>query len=64
MISTNSFSKISRGTQKNLNNINNSIKEGKYYEAHQMLHSVSQRYVKQRKINDAIHLLHNGAKSL
>jgi len=64
MISTNSFSKVSRGTQKNLNNINNSIKEGKYYEAHQMLHSVSQRYVKQRKINDAIHLLHNGAKSL
>ncbi|ORX48970.1 DUF410-domain-containing protein [Piromyces finnis] len=64
MISTNSFSKVSRGTQKNLNNINASIKEGKYYEAHQMLHSVSQRYVKQRKINDAIHLLHNGAKSL
>jgi len=64
MISTNSFTKISRGTQKNLNNINASIKEGKYYEAHQMLHSVSQRYVKQRKINDAIHLLHNGAKSL
>lgn len=64
MIATNTFSKISRGTQKNLNNINASIKEGKYYEAHQMLHSVSQRYVKQRKINDAIHLLHNGAKSL
>jgi len=64
MISTNSFSKVSRGTQKNLNNINASIKEGKYYEAHQMLHSVSQRYIKQRKINDAIHLLHNGAKSL
>jgi len=44
MISTNSYSKISRGTLKNLNNINASIKEGKYYEAHQMLHSVSQRF--------------------
>ncbi|KAJ8322837.1 hypothetical protein O5D80_008367 [Batrachochytrium dendrobatidis] len=48
------------GVQKVLLKLSKSVQEGNYYEAHQMYHSVCQRYLKQKKTAEAIELLHNG----
>ncbi|KAJ3410662.1 hypothetical protein HDV05_003518 [Chytridiales sp. JEL 0842] len=52
------------GVEKVLAKLANSVKDGNYYEAHQMYHSVCQRYMKQKKISDALQLLHSGAMML
>jgi hypothetical protein len=43
-----------------LNKIRLCVEEGNYYEAHQMLVSVSQRLVKQKKNQEALDLLQQG----
>ncbi|KAI8804006.1 hypothetical protein BJ742DRAFT_682538 [Cladochytrium replicatum] len=40
------------------------VAAGNYYEAHQMYHSVCQRYVKQKQLNDAFDLVQAGIKVL
>ncbi|KAI5813233.1 hypothetical protein BZA77DRAFT_374399 [Pyronema omphalodes] len=40
------------------------IEEGQYYEAHQQLRVVSQRYIKAKDFNSAIDILFSGAQSL
>ena len=45
---------------KALNKIKNCVEEGNYYEAHQMLVSVSQRLIKQNKTEEAFNLLQQG----
>jgi hypothetical protein len=40
------------------------VQDGNYYEAYQMYHSVSQRYVKQAKFDDALALLLDGIKNM
>ena len=45
---------------KALSKINTCVEEGNYYEAHQMIVSVSQRFLKQKKIQEALDLLQNG----
>ncbi len=45
---------------KALNKIKVCIEEGNYYEAHQMLVSVSQRLVKQKKNQEALDILQQG----
>ncbi|KAI8823962.1 uncharacterized protein EV422DRAFT_301199 [Fimicolochytrium jonesii] len=52
------------GVARVLEKLATSVKDGNYYEAHQMYHSVCQRYLKQRKIASALQLLHQGAKNM
>ncbi|KAI8902821.1 hypothetical protein BC833DRAFT_571716 [Globomyces pollinis-pini] len=52
------------GIDKVLNKLRNNVQEGNYYEAHQMYHSVSQRFIKQNKIVQATALLLDGAKQM
>ncbi|KAJ3108224.1 Golgi to ER traffic protein 4 [Phlyctochytrium planicorne] len=52
------------GVNKVLEKLAKSVEDGNYYEVHQMYHSVSNRYMKQKKTADAIALLHSGAKLL
>ncbi|TPX35041.1 hypothetical protein SmJEL517_g02401 [Synchytrium microbalum] len=52
------------GTEKVLAKLQKSVEDGNYYEAHQMYLSVTQRYLKQNAPNDAVALLHSGAKNL
>ena len=49
------------GVNRVLQKIQASVQAGNYYEAHQMYHSVSQRFLKQKKISDAIDLVQDGA---
>ncbi|KAH6559995.1 hypothetical protein BASA60_000324 [Batrachochytrium salamandrivorans] len=48
------------GVQKVLLKIRRSVQDGNYYEAHQMYHSVCQRLIKQKKVDDAVELLYSG----
>ncbi|KAI9096142.1 hypothetical protein DFS34DRAFT_624104 [Phlyctochytrium arcticum] len=52
------------GVGRVLKKLTKSVEDGNYYEAHQMYHSVCQRYVKQNKIDDALELLQSGAKNM
>ncbi|KAJ3052530.1 hypothetical protein HK097_006096 [Rhizophlyctis rosea] len=52
------------GVEKTLQKLKKSVEDGNYYEAHQMYHSVSQRYLKQKKFDVALELLHQGAKNM
>ncbi|CAO3672083.1 unnamed protein product [Rhizopus stolonifer] len=51
----------SKGTEKTLQKLRESVNGGNYYEAHQMYRTVARRYNKQHKYGDTIHLLHDGA---
>ncbi|CEG73719.1 hypothetical protein RMATCC62417_09048 [Rhizopus microsporus] len=51
----------SKGTEKTLQKLRESVNNGNYYEAHQMYRTVARRYNKQHKYKDTIHLLHDGA---
>ncbi|KAJ3118764.1 hypothetical protein HK098_005846 [Nowakowskiella sp. JEL0407] len=51
-------------TDKVLVKLSDSVAAGNYYEAHQMYHSVCQRYMKQKKVSEALNLLQSGAKNL
>lgn len=53
-----------KGIQKVLTKLEQSIKDGNFYEASQMYHSISQRYIKQSKQNEAILLLSSGISNL
>ena len=44
--------------------LSKSVEDGNYYEAHQMYHSICQRYLQSSKPKDAIELLYQGSKSL
>ncbi|PVU86036.1 hypothetical protein BB559_004248 [Furculomyces boomerangus] len=57
-------SEADKRTTRILNNLIQNISDGKYYEGHQALRTVVNRYVKQKKFKDAIVLLYNGAKEL
>ncbi|KAJ3333004.1 hypothetical protein HDU76_012223 [Blyttiomyces sp. JEL0837] len=52
------------GVEKVLVKLAKSVEDGNYYEAHQMYHSVCQRYLKQKKPQDAISLVYSGALNL
>ncbi|TPX67187.1 hypothetical protein SpCBS45565_g03954 [Spizellomyces sp. 'palustris'] len=52
------------GVGRVLKKLAKSVQDGNYYEAHQMYHSVCQRYLKQKKFDDALELLHQGAKNM
>jgi hypothetical protein len=52
------------GIEKTIQMIEKSVQEGNYYEAHQMYHSVSQRLFKQKKIQQSLLLLTQGAQTL
>lgn len=53
------------GVEKQLAKLRRSIEvERNYYEAHQMYRTVVNRYIKQKKYNDALLLLHSGAETL
>ncbi|RKP00212.1 hypothetical protein CXG81DRAFT_19802 [Caulochytrium protostelioides] len=52
------------GVEKTLAKLKLSADQGNYYEAHQMYHSVTQRYVRQGKLDDAMQLLTSGALDL
>ncbi|KAI8908202.1 hypothetical protein DFJ77DRAFT_474159 [Powellomyces hirtus] len=54
----------SAGVQRVLTKLSRSVSDGNYYEAHQMYHSICQRYLKQHNTAAAIHLLHQGALSM
>ncbi|KAI8369788.1 hypothetical protein EDC96DRAFT_503403 [Choanephora cucurbitarum] len=51
----------SKGLEKTLEKLRNSVHAGNYYEAHQMYRTVARRYNKQTKYNDTIRLLFDGA---
>ncbi|KAI8997849.1 hypothetical protein BDB01DRAFT_846452 [Pilobolus umbonatus] len=51
----------SRGTEKTLQKLRQSVHDGKYYEAHQMYRTVARRYNKQEQYKSSIRLLHDGA---
>ncbi|KAI9261759.1 hypothetical protein BY458DRAFT_459250 [Sporodiniella umbellata] len=51
----------SKGTEKTLQKLRESVNAGTYYEAHQMYRTVARRYNKQQKYGDTIRLLHDGA---
>lgn len=50
-----------RGVGRVLVKLENSIKEGNYYEAHQMYRTLFFRYSGQNKLDDCLSLLHSGA---
>lgn len=52
------------GVQKVLEKLKNNVANGDYYEAYQMYHSVSQRFIKQKKYSNAIELLVDGCKNM
>ncbi|KAJ3015844.1 hypothetical protein HKX48_004348 [Thoreauomyces humboldtii] len=52
------------GVAKVLDKLAASVQDGNYYEAHQMYHSVCQRYLKQKKYASALELLHQGSKNM
>ena len=52
------------GVSKTIEKIQKSIADGNYYEAHQMVHSVSQRLFKQKKTQEAVALLFEGTQSM
>ncbi|KAG2171987.1 hypothetical protein INT43_001464 [Umbelopsis isabellina] len=54
----------SKGTEKTLQKLKQSVEDGNYYEAHQMYRTVARRLTKQQKYRDVIDLLHSGAASL
>ncbi|CAG8529690.1 1843_t:CDS:2 [Diversispora eburnea] len=54
----------SKGTEKVLEKLKDSVESGNYYEAHQMYRTVSRRYLKQKKFDHAIDLLFSGAQLL
>ncbi|KAI7877323.1 uncharacterized protein EV154DRAFT_525507 [Mucor mucedo] len=51
----------SRGTEKTLQKLRESVNAGNYYEAQQMYRTVARRLNKQQKYQDTIRLLHDGA---
>ncbi|KAI8999787.1 hypothetical protein BC832DRAFT_616368 [Gaertneriomyces semiglobifer] len=53
-----------RGVDRVLKKLATAVQDGNYYEAHQMYHSVSRRYLKQGKVTDAVELLYQGAKNM
>ncbi|KAJ3315279.1 hypothetical protein HDV04_003672 [Boothiomyces sp. JEL0838] len=52
------------GVQKVLLKLRKNVQDGDYYEAYQMYHSVSQRFVKQKKQDQAVQLLMDGIKTM
>ncbi|CAG8486405.1 3691_t:CDS:2 [Acaulospora colombiana] len=54
----------SKGTEKVLEKIKDSVESGNHYEAHQMIRTVCRRYVKQKKYDIAIDLLFSGVQTL
>ncbi|KAJ3323708.1 hypothetical protein HDV06_001438 [Boothiomyces sp. JEL0866] len=52
------------GAQKVLLKLRKNVQDGDYYEAYQMYHSVSQRFVKQKKQDQAVQLLMDGIKTM
>ncbi|KAF8539764.1 hypothetical protein BDD12DRAFT_836346 [Trichophaea hybrida] len=54
----------SRNVEKTHERLQKRIKEGQYYEAHQQLRVVSQRYIKAESYGSAIDILHTGAQAL
>ncbi|CEP14770.1 hypothetical protein [Parasitella parasitica] len=51
----------SKGLEKTLQKLRDSVNNGNYYEAQQMYRTVARRYNKQQKYTDTIRLLHDGA---
>ncbi|KAI8095390.1 hypothetical protein BDF21DRAFT_405774 [Thamnidium elegans] len=51
----------SKGTEKTLQKLRESVNAGNYYEAQQMYRTVARRLNKQQKYQDTIRLLHDGA---
>ncbi|GAN04765.1 conserved hypothetical protein [Mucor ambiguus] len=51
----------SKGLEKTLQKLRDSVNAGNYYEAQQMYRTVARRYNKQQKYADTIRLLHDGA---
>ena len=47
-----------------LNKIKTCVDDGNFYEAHQMLVSVSQRFLKQKKTQEAIDMLQQGVLTM
>ncbi|KAF8249435.1 DUF410-domain-containing protein [Wilcoxina mikolae CBS 423.85] len=54
----------SRNVEKTRERLQKRIEEGQYYEAHQQLRVVSQRYIKAESYDSAIDILHAGAQAL
>ncbi|XP_018323696.1 Golgi to ER traffic protein 4 homolog [Agrilus planipennis] len=50
-----------RGVSRVLEKLENSVKEGNYYEAHQMYRTLYFRYLGQEKYNELLDMLYNGA---
>ncbi|KAL2918600.1 hypothetical protein HK105_202001 [Polyrhizophydium stewartii] len=48
--------------QKTLEKLRQTLQDGNFYEAHQMIHSACQRLSKKNKTEEAIELLHSGAR--
>ena len=55
---------MSLGVSKVLTKLKQSVQDGNYYEAHQMYHSISQRLLKQKKIDEALELIQDGVKNM
>ncbi|KAI9205699.1 uncharacterized protein BJ171DRAFT_64991 [Polychytrium aggregatum] len=55
---------VNSGVEKTLSKLQKSVEDGNYYEAHQMYNSICQRYLKQRKVQEAVRLVHSGALNL
>ncbi|KAL7752698.1 hypothetical protein RI367_001700 [Sorochytrium milnesiophthora] len=53
-----------KGTQRVMKKLQSSLEAGDFYSAHQMYLTVCRRYVKQKKITEAVELLLTGAKLL
>jgi hypothetical protein len=52
------------GVEKTLAKLKANVEKGDYYEAFQMYHSISQRYIKQKKLDQAATLLADGALNM
>ncbi|KAG8329162.1 Golgi to ER traffic protein 4 [Homalodisca vitripennis] len=59
-----SQSKKPHGVQRVLGKLDSSVKNGNYYEAHQMYRTLYFRYLTQKKYGELLELLFDGAKLL
>lgn len=55
---------MATGVEKTLGKLKANVEKGDYYEAFQMYHSISQRYIKQKKLELAATLLADGALNM
>jgi hypothetical protein len=55
---------MSTGINKTLLKLQKTVQDGNFYEAHQMYHSISQRYLKQNKGVASLNLLQEGTKEM